>query len=67
MAEPSQEVEERGSRVTETRSLRAMSSRREVSKAREGGLGVDWLLWPFVLLLATGAVVGTLWFSKKTQ
>jgi hypothetical protein len=55
------------SSVTETRSLRALSSRREVPKARERSLGVDWLLWPFVLLLATGAVVGTLWFSKKTQ
>jgi hypothetical protein len=55
------------SRITETRSLRAMSSRRDVPKARERGLGIDWLIWPFVLLLATGAVVGTLWFSKKTQ
>lgn len=53
--------------VTETRSLRALSSRREVPKAREGNLGIGWLLWPFVLLLATGAVVGTLWFSKKTE
>ena len=55
------------SRITETRSLRALSSRREVPKARERGLGIDWLIWPFVLLLATGAVVGTLWFSKKTR
>ncbi|HWO15066.1 MAG TPA: hypothetical protein VNN80_36435 [Polyangiaceae bacterium] len=67
LAQPPEELAEHGSRVTETRSLRAMSSRREVPKAREQGLGVDWLLWPFVLLLATGAVVGTLWFSKKTQ
>ena len=56
-----------GSRITETRSLRALSSRRDVPQARERSLGIDWLLWPFVLLLATGAVVGTLWFSKKTQ
>jgi hypothetical protein len=54
-------------RITETRSLRALSSRREVPQARERSFGIDWLIWPFVLLLATGAVVGTLWFSKKTQ
>lgn len=56
-----------GSEITETRSLRALSSRRDVPQARERSLGIDWLLWPFVLLLATGAVIGTLWFSKKTQ
>jgi len=55
------------SRFTETRSLRALSSRREVPQARERSLGLGWLIWPFVLLLATGAVVGTLWFSKKAQ
>lgn len=53
--------------ITETRSLRALSPRREVPKAQEHGFGIDWLIWPFVLLLATGAVVATLWFSKKTQ
>jgi len=61
-----QEAEDE-SRITETRSLRALSSRREVPQARERSLGIDWLIWPFVLLLATGAVVGTLWFSKKTE
>jgi hypothetical protein len=66
LAEP-EEHADRASRVTETRSLRAVSSRREVPKARERSLGIDWFLWPFILLLATGAVIGTLWFSKKTQ
>jgi hypothetical protein len=55
------------SSVTETRSLRALSTRGDAAKAREGSLGLGGLVWPFVLLLATGAVVGTLWFSKKTE
>lgn len=67
LAEREEQAGDESSRVTETRSLRALSSRREVPKARERSLGVDWLIWPFVLLLATGAVVGTLWFSKKTE
>ena len=65
--EPEEQASNDESQVTETRSLRALSSRRDVPKARERSLGLDWLLWPFVLLLATGAVVGTLWFSKKTE
>ncbi len=53
------------SSVTETRSLRALSSR--PSKARTPSTGLGWLIWPFVLCVATGAVVGTLWFRKKTE
>jgi hypothetical protein len=63
--QPEQQANDESS-VTETRSLRASSSRREVPQARQRSLGSGWLVWPFVLLLATGAVVGTLWFSKKT-
>jgi hypothetical protein len=48
--------------VTETRSLRPGSSRRAGSST-----GLGWLLWPFVLFIATGAVLGTLWFRKKTE
>jgi hypothetical protein len=48
--------------VTETRSLRPSSARRANS-----GTGLGWLLWPFVLFIATGAVVGTLWFRRKTE
>jgi hypothetical protein len=49
--------------VTETRSLRPMS--RSAKKNVNTGLG--WLLWPFVLFVTTGAVLGTLWFRKKTE
>lgn len=51
--------------VTETRSLRPISSRSPKAKNPSAGLG--WLLWPFVLFVTTGAVVGTLWFRKKTE
>jgi len=52
-------------RITETHSLRPMSSRS--TKAASGGAGLGWLLWPFVLFVTTGAVVGTLWFRRKTE
>jgi hypothetical protein len=52
-------------RATETHSLRPMSSRS--TKAQNSGTGLGWLLWPFVLFVTTGAVVGTLWFRKKTE
>jgi hypothetical protein len=52
-------------RTTETHSLRPMSS--SSKKAKNSGGGLDWLLWPFVLFVTTGAVVGTLWFRKKTE
>ena len=51
--------------VTETHSLRPMSSR--AAKAKHTSTGLGWLLWPFVLFVTTGAVVGTLWFRKKTE
>jgi hypothetical protein len=50
--------------VTATHSLRPSSSRLE---ARNTGSGLGWLLWPFVLFVTTGAVVGALWFRKKTE
>jgi hypothetical protein len=51
--------------VTETHSLKPLSSRRLEAKSKGSGLG--WLLWPFVLFVTSGAVVGTLWFRKKTD
>jgi hypothetical protein len=51
--------------ITETRSLRPLSSRS--AKAKDASTGLGWLLWPFVLFVTTGAVVGTLWFRKKTD
>jgi hypothetical protein len=51
--------------VTETHSLRPLSSR--AAKAKNTGTGLGWLLWPFVLFVTTGAVVATLWFRKKTE
>ena len=51
--------------VTATHSLRPSSSRR--LEAKNAGSGLGWLLWPFVLFVTTGAVVGTLWFRKKTE
>jgi hypothetical protein len=53
------------SNVTETHSLRPSSSRNARAKSTSTGLG--WLLWPFVLFVTTGAVVGTLWFRRKTE
>ncbi|HTV25762.1 MAG TPA: hypothetical protein VMG12_44000 [Polyangiaceae bacterium] len=53
------------SNVTETHSLRPMSSR--AAKANSASSGLGWLLWPFALFVTTGAVVGTLWFRKKTE
>jgi hypothetical protein len=53
------------SSVTETRSLRPISSRS--ARAKNPSTGLGWLLWPFVLFVTTGAVVGTLWFRKKTE
>jgi hypothetical protein len=53
------------SNVTETHSLRPASSRS--AKAKHTSTGLGWLLWPFVLFVTTGAVVGTLWFRKKTE
>jgi hypothetical protein len=50
--------------VTETHSLRAMSSR---PAKLDTGTGLGWLIWPFVLFVTTSAVVGTLWFRKKTS
>jgi hypothetical protein len=50
-------------RVTETHSLRPSSSQ----SSKHAGTGLGWLLWPFVLFVTTGAVVGTLWFRNKTQ
>jgi hypothetical protein len=50
--------------VTETRSLRPGAAHLASSRS---GTGLGWLLWPFVLFVTTGAVVGTLWFRKKTQ
>jgi hypothetical protein len=50
--------------VTAMHSLRPGSSRR--LEAKNTGTGLGWLLWPFVLFVTTGAVVGTLWFRKKT-
>ena len=52
-------------RVTETHSLRTLGSRPAKPAPVNAGLG--WLVWPFVLLLLGGAVVGTLWFRKKTE
>lgn len=51
--------------VTATHSLRPSASRSAKAKSTSTGLG--WLLWPFVLFVTTGAVVGTLWFRKKTE
>jgi hypothetical protein len=51
--------------ITATHSLRPSSSRR--LDAKNTGSGLGWLLWPFVLFVTTGAVVGTLWFRKKTN
>jgi hypothetical protein len=52
-----------GEPPTETHSLRPLSSR-----PRSSGSGVGWLVWPFVLFVAAGAVVGsTLWFRKKVE
>lgn len=51
--------------VTETHSLLPSSSRR--LEAKNTGSGLGWLLWPFVLFVTAGAVVGTLWFRKKTD
>lgn len=51
--------------VTETHSLRTLGSRPAPSNPVSAGLG--WLVWPFVLFLLGGAVVGTLWFRKKTE
>lgn len=53
------------SEVTETHSLRPMSSRS--TKTRDVSTGIGWLLWPFVLFVTAGAVVGTLWFRNKTE
>jgi hypothetical protein len=54
------------SSITETRSLRPLSSR-SAARAKNPSTGLGWLLWPFVLFVTTGAVVGTLWFRKKTE
>jgi hypothetical protein len=51
--------------LTETRSLRALDSRPIKAKAASSGLG--WLVWPFVLFVLGSAVVGTLWFRRKTE
>jgi hypothetical protein len=58
-------VVEDSARITETHSLRPTSSRS--TKAASGGAGLGWLLWPFVLFVTIGAVVGTLWFRRKTE
>lgn len=52
-------------RVTETHSLRSLASR--PTKVPPAAAGVSWLVWPFLLFLLGGAVVGTLWFRKKTR
>jgi hypothetical protein len=49
--------------LTETRSLRPQSAR---AVNPNTGTGLGWLLWPFVLFVATGAVLSTLWIRKKT-
>lgn len=51
--------------ITETRSLRPSSVRTASAKNASRGLG--WLVWPFVLFVTAGAVLGTLWFRKKTE
>jgi hypothetical protein len=51
--------------VTETHSLRALAPRSAKSRLSSTGLG--WLVWPFVLFVLGGAVVGTLWFRNKTE
>lgn len=51
--------------ITETRSLRPASARSAGAKNASRGLG--WLVWPFVLFVTAGAVLGTLWFRKKTE
>lgn len=57
---------EDSTRVTETHSLLPLSSRSSPSR-KNSSTGLGWLLWPFVLFVTTGAVVGTLWFRKKTE
>jgi hypothetical protein len=51
--------------ITETRSLRPSSAR--TTSARNASRGLGWLVWPFVLFVTAGAVLGTLWFRKKTE
>lgn len=58
-------TEDESPRVTETHSLRALSSR--TVKAKAANTGVGGLVWPFVLCVAAGAVLATLWFRKKTE
>ncbi len=53
-------------RVTETHSLRAFDAKLAKPKSESPDTSHGWLLWP-ILLFATSAVVGTLWFRKKTQ
>jgi hypothetical protein len=55
--------------VTETHSLRPSTSHNAShdAKAKNKSTGLGWLLWPFALFVTTGAVVGTLWFRKKTE
>jgi hypothetical protein len=55
--------------VTETHSLRPSASHKapRSAKAKDTSTGLTWLLWPFALFVTTGAVVGTLWFRKKTE
>jgi hypothetical protein len=53
------------SSVTETHSLRPSSARN--ARANNTSTGLGWLLWPFVLFVTTGAVMGTLWFRRKTE
>lgn len=51
--------------VEKTHNLRALRERPAPPKAASTGNG--WLAWPLMLFVATGAVVGTLWFRKKTE
>lgn len=51
--------------VTETRSLRTYAAR--PAPGRTASSEVGWLLWPFAVFVAGGAVVGALWFRKKTS
>lgn len=53
-------------RVTETHSLRAYDAKLAKPKSESPDTSQGWLLWP-ILLFATSAIVGTLWFRKKTQ
>jgi hypothetical protein len=65
-AEPAEELAlAESASVTETRSLRALASRPTQAKAVSTGIG--WLIWPFALFVLGGAVVGALWFRRKTE